>query len=258
MQRNCHHARGRLRFLIQHVEGLADAPVKIVDADRGHIEQRHVIELDGIGNAVEPVVHAIRQVVIHPIADVLDVVLAQQIERVPGLGETGAEPATHRLAVAGDDRAGLGNDGCLLCLAHAREQHGVGQPVTHEFPAQPHAFVHDARIETADLAIERDRAAHAMPAQHIHDAPDADAIAVVAAGVVANIRCSGAKLDMKVLDIRNDPDRDPCAARPCKRWMIDDGPIGKMRERRAQDAILLRFPRSCRASAEGSPRSSGR
>src|SRR5262249_2609829 len=58
MQRNPHHAAVAPAFLIEHVEGLADPAMKVLDVDARHVEQRHVVELEGIRNRVEPVVHA--------------------------------------------------------------------------------------------------------------------------------------------------------------------------------------------------------
>ncbi len=90
-----------------------------------------------------------------------------------------------------------------------------------------HRLFHDARIEAADLGVERHRAADAVLGQHLHDPPHADPIAVVAARMVADVRRLIADLDMEVLDIGDHPHRNPRAVRPDYARPVDDGLIGK-------------------------------
>jgi hypothetical protein len=54
----------------------------------------------GIGNGIEPVVHAIGQIVVDPVADIFDAVIAQEVEGLERLGETRTQPAAHLLALA--------------------------------------------------------------------------------------------------------------------------------------------------------------
>jgi hypothetical protein len=46
MQRDPHDAAIAGAFLVEHVDGLANPPVEVVDIDRRHVEERHVVELD--------------------------------------------------------------------------------------------------------------------------------------------------------------------------------------------------------------------
>ena len=91
-------------LLVEHVEAFANPAMEIRDVDRRHVEQRHVVQLDGIGNGIEPVVHAVGQIVVDPVADIFDAVIAQQIEGLERLGEARPEPAAHLLAETLDDR----------------------------------------------------------------------------------------------------------------------------------------------------------
>src|SRR4029453_9791147 len=98
-------------------------------------------------------------------------------------------------------------------------------------PFQPRAFLHDAGIVLSRLRVERDGAPHAVLLHYLDEPPDADAVAVVAARVIAHVGRAAADLPVEMLDIGNDPDRDLGAVRPGEWRMIDDGAIWKQRKR---------------------------
>ena len=78
-----------------------------------------------------------RLVVEHPVADVVVAFLDQEIGRLPGLGQAGAEPAARRLAGEGLDRLrGLADVVALvLDLLHVL----LGEAVAHELPVRDRA-----------------------------------------------------------------------------------------------------------------------
>src|SRR5690606_2436473 len=58
-------------LVIKNIERIADTPLEIHNADGGHVEQGHVVELQRIGNGVQPVVHRVRQIVVAPVGDIV-------------------------------------------------------------------------------------------------------------------------------------------------------------------------------------------
>jgi hypothetical protein len=62
---------------------------------------------------------------------------------------------------------------------------------------QANRRVHDARIIFSDLAVKRHGAADTIFLQNLHQPPDADPVAVVAARVVTDVGGSGAQLDVE-------------------------------------------------------------
>src|SRR4051794_23379430 len=60
------------------------------------------------------------------------------------------------------------------------ETNRVRLAVAHELPTQLHRPVDYLRMVIADVAVQRDRAAYSITRQHVEEAPDADAIAIVA------------------------------------------------------------------------------
>src|SRR5262245_60972659 len=89
--------------------------------------------------------------------------------------------------------------------------------MAHQLPFQPRAFLHDAWIVLPRLAVERDGPAHAVLLLHLDEPPDADAVAIVAARVIAHVGRPAADLPVEMLDIGNDPDRHVGAIRPSER-----------------------------------------
>src|SRR3546814_9409892 len=50
----------------------------------------------------------------------------------------------------------------------------VGLAVPHELPAQLEPLLDDHWMVVADIAVERDSGANAVPREHVHQAPDAE------------------------------------------------------------------------------------
>src|SRR6202034_3533709 len=99
-------------------------------------------------------------------------------------------PLLYHLPWFSDDRR-------LLLFGQAREHRRIGQAMAHQFPLQLRHFLHDARIEPADLGIERDGAAYIVLRKRLHDPPHADPVTVVAARMIADVGRVTADLDME-------------------------------------------------------------
>jgi hypothetical protein len=67
----------------------------------------------------------------------------------------------------------------LVVRRKIRDGLRVGHAMTHELPVAAQARVDDGWIVAANRGIERHRATDAKLIEQPHDAPDADAIAVV-------------------------------------------------------------------------------
>ena len=227
VQRDGHDTGVLLALGVEHVEGVDDALVEVLDADRGRVEQRHVVEFDRVGDRAEAVAHAVGQIVIDPVADIFGAGLGEQREGAPGFGKAGAEPAAHALAQRLDGVLGLEDGVAFLLLGLPGHDHRVGQAVAHELPAELLGFLEDFRVVLGDLGIERDTAADAVFRHHLHHAPDADTVAVVAAGVVADVRRAGEEVEVEVLDVGDHPDGDAGAVRPGDFRPVDDGLVGE-------------------------------
>src|SRR5262245_38241087 len=99
------------------------------------------------------------------------------------------------------------------------ERTRVALIVTHELPVQRDRVLHDLRIIVAYFAVEGNGAAHAMPREHVHDAKDANAVAIVARGPVDDVgRLARAArhglMQRKRLDVGNDPESDASTVWP--------------------------------------------
>src|SRR5207237_9919059 len=117
----------------------------------------------------------------HPVGDVLAAELGEVVERVPGLLQARAEPAGDLAPGGGGDALeGRAHHLALAALGELVQAAHVRLVVSHELPAELLRFVDDLRVRVAHLAVQRHRAAHAVARHHLHQAPDADAVAVVA------------------------------------------------------------------------------
>src|SRR5262245_40654127 len=95
----------------------------------------------------------------------------------------------------------------------------VAVVVAHKLPVELDRVLYDLGIIVAHLAVEGNSAAHAVPGEHLHDAKDADAVAIVTRGPVDDIRrfARSARyrlIQRKGLDVGDDPEGDARAIRP--------------------------------------------
>src|SRR5262249_11697518 len=184
----------------------------------------------------------VRLVVVAPVADIFAALRREQIERIPGLLQTGAQPPLGRSA--GCARNGLEgplDDLRLLAGRSFVEAARVALVMPHPLPAALVTLLDDDRMVLAKVAVERDRAADAVAVEHLHQAPHADAVAVVAVGphhhiggLAAGAVAPGALLQRGELDVGDDPECETLAFRPRQAWTIDDGRI-------VERAVVARF-----------------
>src|SRR6266849_5363814 len=233
MQRDRHDAPGLFAFAIEHVEGAADHLLELVGRDVHALIGRLVVALLRIGHredapaAVQ--VHDIGLVVVAPVALIDAALRRQKVERVPGLLQSGAQPALDGRARRARDRLeGALDDLRLLAGRRLVEPARVALVVAHPLPFALVALLDDDRMGVAQQAVERHGAADLVAIEHVHQAPDADAVAVIAirphhhVGYLA-ARAVAARtfLQREELDVRDDPQRDALALRPGQTRTLD-------------------------------------
>ena len=84
--------------LLELIDGAVVILRRLVMLDQHH---RHVVAFLGVGDVDDRLAARLqphRLVVEHPVGDVVVAVLLEQVGRLPGLGQAGAEPAARRLA----------------------------------------------------------------------------------------------------------------------------------------------------------------
>src|SRR5262249_51708249 len=124
-----------------------------------------------------------------PICDIFATCLHQEIERVPSLLQSRAQPADRTCAAHScDGIERVADDRGLLFDWHFVEAAGVALVVAHPFPATLLAFLDDFRMVDADIAVERDGRAHAVTVENLHQPEHADAVAVVTHGPDRDVR----------------------------------------------------------------------
>src|SRR5262249_47859534 len=175
-----------------------------------------------------------RLIVDGPVADIVDAGLGEEVERVPGLLQARPKPAPGTRAGrlfdpferAGDQRA------FLVDRLGVAQPAGVALAMAHELPAELLALLDDGRRGVADLAVERDRRPDVVAGKHLHEAEDADTVAVFTLRPDEDVRDIGAALrhllvKREGLDVGDDPERQPLPVRPGELRPPDDGTVGK-------------------------------
>src|SRR5262249_14765763 len=149
----------------------------------GH-EGGDVVHFHAVGHADQPPrahLDRVGLVVVAPVRDPLDARLGEQVEGIEGLGEAGPEPALRGLPGGGLDHVErLTYHRALGDHSQAVEGARVVDAVTHHLPAPLLALAHDLWVVGAHLGVEGRRGAQVVLVQDVHQAPDADAAAVVA------------------------------------------------------------------------------
>ncbi len=202
----------------------------------GHVDDRR-------GAGLQPD----RLVVQHPVGDIVVAFLFQQVRRLPGFGETGAEPAARTLA--GRGRNHLGGLADVLALVLDLLHVALGEAVTHELPIARLRGLDDLRIGRERRAVDGEHAGNLELVEYLEHAPEADAVAVFVPGPVRNVgagraagrrRQHGARhrqVRVPFLDIDDHPDRHARAVRKLQRRAGRDRRIGDAFGRQHDHAV---------------------
>ena len=237
MQRDRHHAPA---FPVEHFELAPDHALEFFGRDVVVFDRHLVVDLRRVRNraqAPRAEIHDVGLVVVHPVGDVLAAELGEVVERMPGLLQARAEPAGDLAPGGGGDALeGRAHHLALAALGELVQAAHVRLVVSHELPAELLRFVDDLRVRVAQLAVQRHGAAHAVARHHLHQAPDADAVAVVARRPGQDIGDQAARaaravghalIQRKELDVRDDPHREARAVRPDELRPPRDRRVGK-------------------------------
>ena len=174
-------------------------------------------------------------VVVHPVGDVLDPLGGQMIQRLPGLGEAGAEPAPGRfpgelpqhLDGLADGRALIGEE------VQGALDHAVG----HELPARVQHRARHRLVGLDDVRVDGGGGADLPLGERLQQPPEAHAHSVVVPGPVGHVRHRGHALrrgevlprhrflDVPLLDVHDGPHRDAGAAGQLPRAAVGDGRV---------------------------------
>src|SRR5262249_49126809 len=234
---NMHDASGCGTFAI---EGIELPAYRVLEISRGHIgalEGLLVINVIAVRQCRDRLVPAERHrvgliVVGAPICNIFATCLHQEIERVPSLLQSRAQPADGtRTAHSRDGVERVADDRGLLVGWHFVEAARVALVVSHPFPVTLLAFLDDSRMVDTDVAVERDGRAHAVTVENLHQPKHADAVAVVAHGPDRDVRnlarteAARTRFQREKLDIGNDPQGDARIARPFERRPSDEGRV---------------------------------
>jgi hypothetical protein len=188
MQADRHDPRDRGALLIQTLELVDGAAVEPVRRELLQGVHRDVIGLERVGDRDErsrPGLDHHGLVVEHPVGDIRDALLAQEVRRLLGLGQARALPAARcRASEALDGFDRVADRPALVIEPVHRALH---EAVAHEFPACGQRRLGDARIAVADIAVDRERRGDAEMAQHLEQAPEADPHAVLVPGPVGQV-----------------------------------------------------------------------
>jgi hypothetical protein len=200
---------------------------------------RDVVGLEGIGDRDErscPGLDQHRLVVEHPVGDVGDALLAEQVGCLVRLGQSRALPAAWRSA--GEALDGGDRVADRLALVVEPVHRDLHEAVAHELPPRGKRRLGDPRIGVADIAVDRERRGDAELAQHLEQPPEADPHAVLVPGPVGQVRqqrlthrgwqhCTGHRpLDGPLLDVDDRPHREAGAIGQGQLRPIDDRRIG--------------------------------
>ena len=144
-----------------------------------HGQQRAIVGAEGV-----------RHVVVDPVAKIRDAVRRQQFRRVRRFQLARAEPAAHRLAGqrAQALQGALYQLGLVLPRQRARMRVVHVPAVADDFIAARQQVLEQIRIALGQARVDGQRRLHAVRVKRLQEAVDADAVAVVAQGKVAQIR----------------------------------------------------------------------
>src|SRR5580698_3645973 len=178
MDRDRHHA-GRVGGigidLLELVERAVGIFRRLVVLDQHHGDVVAFLRIGHVHDRLAAGFQPYRLIVEHPVGDIVVAFLDQEIGRLPGFGEAGAEPAARRLAGGLQDRlARFADVGALVRhLLHV----ALGKAVAHELPFALERGAHDRRIGLKCRAIDGDDAGNGELVEHFDEAPEADPVA---------------------------------------------------------------------------------
>ena len=238
MQGDAHHAAALRPLLVELVE--------LVFADLGEVvplivspEERGIVELQRIGDGDQlsrPHLDRHRLVVVHPVGVIDEARLGHQ---VGGVHRPGDRRPQHPLQLL----AGMSLQGVygvpvelpLLVLGVGVEVAGVVDTVAHEVPVPLHHRVADLWEVIEDPHVEGHATLDLVFVEHLHHAPEAHPVAVVAIGVLLDVgvRRPGPGVPrlvvggqvLVVLDVRGYPEGNAGVAGPLDNRTVDDGAI---------------------------------
>src|SRR6266487_5432609 len=185
MQGDRHDAARLGAFFVENVELPDDHVAEFLGSAVALLERRLVVDLGAVGHGHEPpsalAPHHVRLAVVHPVTHVLAAFGGEEFERVPGFLEPRAQPADRPRAGRFRDRVERAADGpALASRPQLVQAPRVALVVPHELPFACLAFLDDLGMLHAEIAVQRDRAAHAVTVEHFHQAKNADPVAVIA------------------------------------------------------------------------------
>ena len=140
MQADRHDPAGLRALGVERIELAFYRSDELLDRAVARLQKRRIVDLVGIGDRDQlsaADIHEERLVVADPVGDILDAVVGQIVERVPGLGQTRAEPAGRLPAGQRLDLVQRAGDRLpLLVRLHLIEPARIGLVVAEDFPAQ--------------------------------------------------------------------------------------------------------------------------
>ena len=176
-----------------------------------------------------------RLVVPHPVADVFDAGLGQQVGRLQRLRQARPEPADRALAGELLEPVHRPHDHAALVLDLVDRALVPGMP--HELPAAVLGLPRDALVVVAHARVDRQRRADAVLLVEVEEAPHADAHAVLVPAPVRHVGQQRVALrrrqllarhrpaDVPHLEVDDRPHDDARAAGQLQRRPVDDGGI---------------------------------
>src|SRR3954451_19952655 len=191
MQRHPHHARVLAAIGVEDVE-LVDHRAQVLLAGIAFADiERDVVDLVAVGDRKylsRLHFHRVWLIVVVPVAAIDHSLLGEDVERVVGLDQSGAEPAARPLAGRLLDRLQDAADGVALLFGiEAGEVRRVGGAVAHKLPAALLHFLDRLGMDFADLRVQGDGGFDAGVVEYVGHAPQPDAHPVFPPGVVENV-----------------------------------------------------------------------
>src|SRR5215831_10097677 len=171
MQRHAHHARLLAAIGIKRVELVDHRPEILLARVTLADIQRNVVDLVAVRNPKHLsrfYLHRVGLVVVVPVATINHALRGENVERVVGLDQSGAEPSARPFAGCLLDCFQNDPDGFALGLRiEACQVRGVRGAVAHELPTALFHFLDGLGVNVADLRIQCHRRFHSRLVEDI-------------------------------------------------------------------------------------------